>query len=107
LELMSTTTKILIHDNGIGISPADLPFIFDRFYRADPSRGIVEGNGLGLAIAKWIAETHQAELTVTSDARNGTCFTLVFSNMPTLEAPGTSKAVVIEHGRQNLAITWD
>ena len=102
-----TKTTIMIRDNGIGIAPADLPLIFDRFYRADPSRGIVEGNGLGLAIAKWIAETHQAELTVNSDARNGTCFTLVFSNLPSLVSQGTSKALAIEHVHQNLAMTAD
>ena len=78
--------KIVVHDNGIGISPADLPFVFDRFYRADPSRGIIEGNGLGLAIAKWIAETHQAELSVTSDAGSGTSFTIMFAD-PRISKP--------------------
>jgi heavy metal sensor kinase len=78
LNTVADQAKIVVHDNGIGISPVDLPFIFDRFYRADPSRGIVEGNGLGLAIAKWIAETHQAELSVTSEAGSGTSFTILF-----------------------------
>jgi len=80
---MTTTahaTNIVVRDNGIGISPADLPFIFDRFYRADRSRGIVEGNGLGLAIAKWIAETHRSELSVISDPETGTTFTISFAN---------------------------
>jgi heavy metal sensor kinase len=67
-----------VHDDGIGIAPADLPFIFDRFYRADPSRAVVEGNGLGLAIARWIAESHQAELTAQSDPREGTTFCVAF-----------------------------
>ena len=106
-ESKSTKTKIMIRDNGIGISPADLPFVFDRFYRADPSRGIVEGNGLGLAIAKWIADTHQAELTVASDARSGTCFTILFSNTPTLAAQDTKKALSMKHGHENLAMTVD
>jgi signal transduction histidine kinase len=78
LSTVADQAKIVVHDNGIGISPVDLPFVFDRFYRADPSRGIVEGNGLGLAIAMWIAETHLAELSVTSEAGSGTSFTILF-----------------------------
>lgn len=78
LSTVADQAKIVVHDNGIGISPVDLPFVFDRFYRADPSRGIVEGNGLGLAIAKWIAGTHQAEVSVTSEADSGTSFTILF-----------------------------
>jgi signal transduction histidine kinase len=98
-------TTVVVHDNGIGISPADLPFVFDRFYRADPSRGVVEGNGLGLAIAKWIAETHQAELSVTSDARNGTCFNIVFANARTLRAQGTAREMSPGQRRETFAIT--
>jgi signal transduction histidine kinase len=71
-------TKIIVQDDGIGIAAADLPFVFDRFYRADPSRSMVEGNGLGLAIAKWIAETHEARLSVESIADCGTSFTISF-----------------------------
>lgn len=67
---------VMICDNGTGISAADLPHIFDRFYRADPSRSQIEGAGLGLAIAKWIAEVHQARLTVTSQLQQGTVFRL-------------------------------
>jgi signal transduction histidine kinase len=102
LESFDGQAKIVVQDNGIGISPTDLPFVFDRFYRADPSRGTVEGSGLGLAIAKWIAETHQADLSVTSDALNGTCFSIRFpiawvteahgpaTNWPLLRTVGTS-----------------
>jgi len=71
-------TSIEVRDNGIGISAQDLPFVFDRFYRADPSRCIVEGSGLGLSIAKWIAETHGARLSVTSGESHGTSFTVEF-----------------------------
>jgi signal transduction histidine kinase len=75
----SGSPRVVVRDDGIGISAADLPRVFDRFYRADPSRGMVEGNGLGLAIAKWIAETHQAELSVASEVGAGTAFTLHFT----------------------------
>jgi heavy metal sensor kinase len=71
-----------VQDDGIGISAADLPFIFDRFYRADPSRGLVEGNGLGLAIAQWIAESHGAQLTVQSEPQCGTAFNVAFPLVP-------------------------
>jgi heavy metal sensor kinase len=72
------STTLSVRDTGIGISAADLPHIFDRFYRADPSRGMVEGNGLGLSIAKWIAEIHQAQLKVSSQERAGSIFSLTF-----------------------------
>jgi signal transduction histidine kinase len=78
LSSVSGNAKIVVHDDGIGISATDLPRVFDRFYRADPSRSVVEGNGLGLAIAKWIADTHQAELSVLSEQGQGTSFTVLF-----------------------------
>lgn len=78
LSVASGQAILTVCDSGIGIAKADLPRIFDRFYRADPSRSQVEGNGLGLAIAKWIAEMHQADLTVASEEHKGTSFRLVF-----------------------------
>ena len=59
---------ISIIDDGIGIHAADLPHVFDRFYRADqsPSRGIA-GTGLGLAITRAIVEAHGGTITATSD----------------------------------------
>jgi heavy metal sensor kinase len=67
---------VTVRDTGAGISETDLPHIFDRFYRADPSRSQTEGAGLGLSIAKWIAEMHRADLTVTSQLHMGTEFRL-------------------------------
>ena len=83
ISLVCTAGKatITLTDSGIGIAPADLPYIFDRFYRADPSRGMVEGNGLGLAIAKWIADSHRVELSVTSAASKGTTFRMTFAEV--------------------------
>jgi signal transduction histidine kinase len=103
VETLAGQTKVVVHDNGIGISPADLPFVFDRFYRADPSRSIVEGNGLGLAIAKWIAETHQAELSVTSDAKGGTCFNIVFANLRTPTVQGISTEILPRQSQEHCA----
>jgi heavy metal sensor kinase len=74
---------ILVSDTGIGIAQSDLPLIFDRFYRADPSRSQVEGSGLGLAIAKWIAEMHHGNLSVMSEENRGTTFRVV---LPLCEA---------------------
>ena len=71
--------QIEIEDTGEGISPKDLPFIFDRFYRADASRNSKRGGtGLGLAIAKKVIEEHSGKIWATSELGVGTtiCFTL-------------------------------
>lgn len=80
VSLTSSAQEVVVavRDNGIGISPEDLPHIFERFYRADPSRGQIEGSGLGLSIAKWLAETHRARLTVASEEHSGTTFEVAF-----------------------------
>jgi two-component system OmpR family sensor kinase len=68
---------VLVHvaDTGIGISPEDLPRIFDRFYRADRARS-TKGTGLGLSIARWIAREHGGDLWVASELGKGSVFTL-------------------------------
>lgn len=71
--------QVEIEDNGIGIPKADLPYIFDRFYRADASRNSRKGgSGLGLAISKKIIEDHGGKIWVKSELGSGTtiCFTL-------------------------------
>lgn len=67
-----------IRDEGPGIRATDLPHIFERFYRADPSRSTqnTEGYGLGLAIAKNIIEQHGGELSATSTLGKGAAFTV-------------------------------
>ena len=66
-----------VRDHGIGISEADLTRIFDRFWRADPSRQrTIGGTGLGLAISREDAALHHGILDVWSEPGNGTCFRL-------------------------------
>jgi signal transduction histidine kinase len=67
-----------VSDNGIGIPSALVPHIFDRFFRADPSRGEQDGTGLGLAIAKWIAEAHNATIIAHSVEQRGTILEVAF-----------------------------
>jgi signal transduction histidine kinase len=78
MAAIAETVTVTVEDNGIGISATDLPHVFQRFYRADPSRSQVEGSGLGLAIAKWIADIHHASLLVASKENTGSVFEIVF-----------------------------
>lgn len=60
--------SVAISDSGIGIPDNQLPRIFERFYRGDSARSHAEGAGLGLPIARWIADLHGARISVASDA---------------------------------------
>ena len=73
------TCTYAVNNTGAVIAPEDLPHLFERFYRTDEARtggeGGAAGHGLGLAIAKGIAESHGGILTAESDATHGTTFT--------------------------------
>jgi len=70
--------QIEISDKGTGIPKKDLPHIFDRFYRGDKSR-TKDGYGLGLSIAKQIADLHGARIKVDSRLGTGSTFKVIFS----------------------------
>ena len=69
---------LAVNNRGEVIDPEDLPHLFERFYRTDRARARTSagGFGLGLAIAKSIAEAHGGKISVTSDAADGTTFTV-------------------------------
>jgi two-component system sensor histidine kinase ResE len=78
VEEQSDTILIQVKDNGSGIPAEDLPFIFERFYKADKARtrGQSGGTGLGLSIAKHLINAHQGEIMVDSELGEGTTFTI-------------------------------
>ncbi len=66
-----------VRDEGVGISPDDLPLVFTPFFRADRSRARHTGGvGLGLGLVKRIVETHGGEFTACSTLGEGSCFTV-------------------------------
>jgi heavy metal sensor kinase len=72
-----------VRDTGPGIDAADLPHVFERFYRANKARSRAAGGaGLGLAISKWIAESHGGRIRCESAVGHGTTFTVELPGAP-------------------------
>ncbi len=78
VETVHRRIFISVTDTGKGISAEDLPHIFERFYRAEKSRTHY-GNGLGLSIAKMLAQKNHGDITVMSQENKGSCFSLVLN----------------------------
>lgn len=84
-SVISNEIVVEAADTGAGIAAEDLPRIFDRFFRADQARSReVPGSGLGLSIARWIAETHKGRIEVESGLGAGSVFRIV---LPQVSAP--------------------
>jgi len=79
IEALNSEVVITVQDTGQGIPEADLPYIWERFYKGDKSHSRAEaGTGLGLAIAKEIIEMHKGQVEVSSEFGKGTSFILRF-----------------------------
>jgi signal transduction histidine kinase len=88
LERLGNRIELKVSDTGIGIPPDALSRIFDRFYRVDEARNQDDGSsGLGLAIAKWIVEAHNATIQVASTVGVGTTFTVSMSDQQHIYEP--------------------
>ena len=70
---------IRIKDTGIGIPEEDLPNVFERFYRVDKSREVIEGSGIGLTIVKNFVKLNGGTINVTSTVGKGSTFTIKFN----------------------------
>jgi len=90
--------EIEVVDNGVGISSEDLPRVFDRFYRVDKARSRnLGGSGLGLSIARWIAQAHGGSIRVESKLGEGSKFTIT---LPLLRGDENHQAINQHIGRQ-------
>ena len=81
-----STVQLTVADNGSGLPPGSELRIFDRFYRADPSRSGA-GAGLGLAIAEWIVREHGGEVVAANNDRGGATFSVELPAAPRADEP--------------------
>jgi two-component system sensor histidine kinase MprB len=89
VEVTVRDGAVAIRDHGPGIDEQDLPYVFDRFYRAPSARGM-PGSGLGLAIVRQVAESHGGEVLVERPDDGGTRMTLRFGSNGGASSPSRS-----------------
>jgi heavy metal sensor kinase len=84
LQATEAAAQLVVRDMGIGIAPEHLSHIFERFYRADPSRTRTggSGTGLGLALVEWIVRMHGGSVGVRSQVGHGSTFTVTLPLTP-------------------------
>jgi len=94
-----SAAELSVTDTGIGISAEDQKRIFERFYRAArPLHGDFSGSGLGLVLARWIAERHGSAIQLQSFAGKGSCFSLLLAESVPVQQQENPKEVRTEAG---------
>lgn len=87
-QTVGSEVEVSVRDTGRGIAPEHLPYIFERFYRADKSRARTTGGaGLGLAIVKQLVQAHGGRVWVESEVGEGTKFTFALPIVSTAKKP--------------------
>jgi two-component system sensor histidine kinase MprB len=81
VEVSVAQGSVVVRDHGPGIDEADLPLVFERFYRSPAARGTA-GSGLGLAIVRHVVEAHGGSVEATNAPDGGAVFTLRFPVAP-------------------------
>ena len=84
VEVAVKDGEVVVRDHGPGIDETDLPFVFDRFYRASSARGM-PGSGLGLAIVRQVAESHGGEVRAEPGEGGGTRMIMRLNGRPPLD----------------------
>jgi two-component system, OmpR family, sensor histidine kinase MprB len=99
IEVSVRDGEVTVRDHGPGIEEEDLPFVFDRFYRAPTARGL-PGSGLGLAIVRQVAASHGGEVVAESAEGGGALMRLRLQSVPFASAEATADGGAAEHERQ-------
>jgi signal transduction histidine kinase len=87
-EVLAGSAVVSVTDTGFGIAEADMPKLFDRFWRSVVvQERAIQGSGLGLPIVKTIVESHEGQIRVSSEEGIGTTFTII---LPHVEQLGRS-----------------
>lgn len=107
LSKQNEWARFVVADTGMGIPAQDLPHIFDRFYRVDKARArTLGGSGLGLSIAKWVAQAHGGNIQVESEVGAGTTFIVTLPALTTAEEEDSEELEQTAKTRTNLRLPF-